>query len=195
MRSRVLSIAMWILLRLVPGREREPLAGDLTEEYLLRASAASSSAALKWYLQQLCASVPPLLWASLMRAAWVSTVGVAILAYVAVGVAELTVNWAISRSFTSGTVAYNALGLIFTSPMVLLIGYLAAGFRRAAAIVLAAMMVLVIAVLTLWTAESMPVWLRIAYFTVGPGAAFFGSALRRLQLQPGRCRAAALPPK
>jgi hypothetical protein len=75
MRHRALHVATWILLWLVPRREREPLVGDLTEEYALRANAASSSAALKWYVQQVCASLPPLLWASFTRAAWISTVG------------------------------------------------------------------------------------------------------------------------
>ncbi len=179
MRSRVPPMATWILLWLVPKREREPLVGDLTEEYVLRTNAASSSAALKWYLQQVCASVLPLLWAAVARTAWISTVGVALLAYVAVGVVELTVNWAISASFATGTVAYNALGLLITSPIVALIGYFAAGFRRAAAIVLGVMMMLVITVLTLGTNESMPLWLRIAYFVVGPAAACSGSTRGR----------------
>ena len=181
MRHRALHAATWILFWLVPRREREPLVGDLTEEYALRANAVSSSAALKWYLQQVCASVPPLLWATLTRVAWISTVGVALLAYLAVGVVELIVNWAISSSFATGTVAYNALGLLVTSPMVVLIGYFAARFRRGAAIVLGAMMLLAVTAMTLWTTESLPPWLRIAYFFVGPAAAFVGSALRSLR--------------
>ena len=181
MRSRVLDMATWILLWLVPKHEREPLVGDLTEEYVLRTNAASSSAALKWYLQQVCASVLPLLWAKFARTAWISTVGVALLAYVAVGVVEFIVNSAISSWFATGTVAYDALGLLISSPMVVLIGYFAAGFRRAAGNVLGAMMMLVITVLMWWTTESMPAWLRIAYFVVGPVAACIGSALRRLR--------------
>jgi len=178
MRHRALHAAMWLFLRLVPEREREPLAGDLAEEYALRAKTTSSSAALKWYLQQVCASVPPLLWASFTRAAWISTVGVALLAYIAVGVVEFIVNWAISNSFATGTVAHNALGLFVTAPMVVLIGYFAARFRRGAALVLAAMMLLAITAMTLLTTESLPPWLRVAYFCVGPAAAFIGSALR-----------------
>jgi hypothetical protein len=181
MRHRALHVAMWILLRLVPEGEREPLVGDLTEEYALRANATSSSAAFKWYLQQVCSSAPPLVWARLTRAAWISTVGVALLAYIAVGVVEFIVNWAISSSPATGTDAYRPLGMIITFPMAVLIAYFAARFRRGAPIVLGAMMLLAVTVMTLSTTESMPLWYRIAYFFVGPAAAFIGSALRPLR--------------
>ncbi len=93
MRSRTLLLANWMLARIVPEAEREPLLGDLMEEYELRASASSSSAARKWYLRQFCASAPVLLWGRLSGSAWISTTGVALLAYIAVGVVELIVNW------------------------------------------------------------------------------------------------------
>jgi hypothetical protein len=178
MRRRVLHVATWILSRLVPEDEREPLVGDLTEEYALRANTTSSSAALKWYLQQVRASATHLLWARLTRAAWISTVGVALLAYIAVGVVEFIINWTISRSSASGVADYSPLGMIITFPMVVLIGYFAAQFRRSAAIVLGAMMLLAVTVMMLSTTERMPLWYRVAYFFVGPAATFIGTALR-----------------
>jgi len=42
-----LGVALWILSRLVPEREREAFVGDLIEEYSLRAREVSSSAALR----------------------------------------------------------------------------------------------------------------------------------------------------
>jgi hypothetical protein len=178
MRHRALYVAMWLLLRLVPSDEHEPLVGDLTEEYELRAKAASSSAAFRWYLQQVGASVPPLLWARLTRAAWISTIGVAVLAYIAVGLVELTVNWAMSLLSAPGAAAYNPRELLITVPMVVLIGYVAAQLRRGAALVLAAMMLLVVIAMISWSAESMPLWYRIVYFIAGPAAAITGAALR-----------------
>jgi hypothetical protein len=178
MRHRALHLATWILSRLIPEGEREPLVGDLTEEYALRANAASPSAALKWYLQQVCASVPPLLWTRLTRTAWISTLGVALLAYFAVGVVEFTVNWAISRSPETGTYTYNPLALVIMFPTVMLIGYSAERLRRRAAVVLGAMMLLVVTLMMCSSTEPMPGWFRIAYFFVGPAAAFIGSALR-----------------
>jgi hypothetical protein len=177
-RHRTLQVAVWILSRLVPESEREPLLGDLAEEYALRANAASSSAALKWYLRQVCASVPPLLWTRLTRAEWISTVGVALLGYVAVGIVELIVNWAISSSPAPGAAAYSPLGPLITFPVVVLIGYFAARFRPGAAIVLGAMMLVAVGMMTLWSTESVPVWYRVVYFVAGPAAAFIGSALR-----------------
>jgi hypothetical protein len=181
MRNRVPKMATWAFSWLAPRSQREALLGDLVEEYALRANAASASAARKWYLRQLYASAPPLLWARLTRTAWISTLGVALCAYLAVGVVELMVNWALASSPASGTVAYNPFGMFITFPMVVLIGYFAARFRRAAPIVLGAIMLLSVTAMTLWATESMPAWYRIAYFAVGPAATLIGSALNSLR--------------
>jgi hypothetical protein len=181
MRQLALHVGTWILSRILPEGERDPLVGDLTEEYALRAKASSSSAALKWYLQQICSSVPLVLSATLTRVAWISTIGVALLGYIAIGVVEFVANWAMSRSSTLAAAAYNPLELLITAPMVVLIGYFAARFRRGAPIVLATMMLLVVTAMTLWSTESMPVWYRITYFVVGPAAACIGSVLRSLR--------------
>jgi len=175
MRHRALQLGIWILARLVPEGDRQSLVGDLVEEYALRANEATSPAALKWCLQQVCTSVPPLLWARLARARWIPVAGVALLAYIAVGIVELIVNWAISRS-----AAYNPLGMLMTFPIVVLIGYCAARLRRGATIVLGAMMLLSVTVMTLTSPESLPLWYRIAYFVAGPLAVFIGTALRAL---------------
>jgi drug/metabolite transporter (DMT)-like permease len=183
MHHLVLRVATWILSRLVPKRDREPLIGDFAEEYALRMNAASSSAALKWYLQQTCASVPPLLWLRLTRATWLATLGVAFLAYFAVGVAQLILYWAIT-SFS--VTVYSPLGLIIVFPIVVLIGYFAEGIRRRSAIVLGVMMLLAMTAMTVWTTENAPLWYRVAYFFVGPAAAVIGSALRSLRPVSGR---------
>jgi hypothetical protein len=180
MPHRILQAATWVLSRLVPRSNREALVGDLAEEYALRAHAASA-AARKWYLRQLCASAAPLLWTRLARTAWIATLGVALFAYIAVGVVESTVNWALAGSSATGTAAYNPLGMAITFPIVVLIGYFAAGFRRTAPRVLAALMLLSVGGMTLWGNESLPIWYTIAYFCVGPAAAFIGSALRSLR--------------
>ena len=172
MRHQLPHVALWILSRLVSEGEREPLVGDLAEEYALRASAVSSSAALKWCLRQVWASVPAVLWVRLTRVPWISTIGVALLAYIAVGVVELTVNRA---------TAYNPLGMLITFPMVVAIGYVAAGVRRSAPLVLAGMMLIAVTAMTLLADEAVPAWYRVAYFFVGPVAAFIGTALRSLR--------------
>jgi uncharacterized membrane protein AbrB (regulator of aidB expression) len=131
---------------------------------------------------RVCASAPHLMWARLIRVPWISTIGVALLAYIAVGVVELVVNWATSGA--SAHAAYDPLGMFITFPMVVLIAYFAARLRRTAPLVLAVMMLVAVTVMTLSAAEDVPPWYRIAYFFVGPVAACIGSALRALR--PGR---------
>jgi hypothetical protein len=177
-RHLILRIATWILARLAQADDRESLLGDLTEEHALRANATSSSAAFKWQLRQIYASTSALLRYRLTRTAWISTLGVALLAYIAVGVVEFTANWAILRSLPTGTHTYTPLELIVTVPAVVLIGYFAARYRRRAAIVLGVMMLLVVTAMTLSNTEHMPLWYRIVYFFVGPASAFIGGGLR-----------------
>jgi hypothetical protein len=183
MRHILLPAAIWVLTRLVPEDEREPLLGDLVEEHARRAAGASSSAALRWCLRQVCASIPPLLWVRLARAAWIPTLAVALPAYIAVGIAELCVNWAISSWYGPGAATTNPLGLLLMFPTVVLIGYLAAALRPAAAMVLALMMLAAATAMALWSTESVPVWHRIAYFFVGPAAAVTGVALHLLRTE------------
>ncbi len=178
MQRRAVQVAMWVFSRLMPRRQREAAMGDLAEEYALRSHRASSSAAFRWFLRQVCASALPLLWARLTGAVWISTVGVALFAYFAVGVVEFIVNSATASWSATSTATYNPIGMFMTFPMVVLIGYFAARFRRRAAVVLGAMMVLSVTAMTVWSTESMPRWYRIAYFLVGPAATCLGSALR-----------------
>lgn len=181
MRHPALRAATWVFSWLVPKDVREPLMGDLAEEYALRVKAASSSAALKWYLKQICASIPPLLWTRLTRSVWLSTLGVAVLGYFAVGVVQIIIRLVIS---SASTTRYNPLDLIAIFPMVVLIGYFAERFRRRSAIVLGVMMLLAITAMTVWATENSPLWYRVAWFFVGPVAAFIGGRLPLLRRAP-----------
>ncbi len=178
MRHRALHLATWILTRLVAAEQREPLIGDLAEEYLLRANQVSASVALRWYVRQIWVSAPSLIWARLRPTA--RMVSVAFLAYVAVGIAELSVN----RMISGPTVTYDPVALLIMFPTVVLIGYVAERYRRGAAIALGAMLLLVVTAMTAWSAESPPTWYRIAYFFVGPAAAVIGGVLRSLRSAP-----------
>jgi hypothetical protein len=171
-----LALATWLLTRLAPEGDREPLIGDLEEEYALRARADSSYAPRLWYLRQVCSSIPPVLRIRLSREAWLATLGVALLAYFAVGLGQLAIGWSIPSSLEP---TYDPLGLIVTFPVVVLIGYFAELSRRGAATVLAALMMLAITTITLLIAVNAPVWYHAAYFFVGPVGAIVGGALAR----------------
>jgi bacteriorhodopsin len=105
---------------------------------------------------------------------WLSTLGVALLAYFTIGVVQITIRWAISS--TSETV-HDPLDLVIIFPMVVLIGYFAERFRRRAAIVLGSILLIAITGMTVSAPHTSPLWYRIAWFVVGPVAAFIGSAL------------------
>jgi hypothetical protein len=183
MRQSALPVVTWIFSWLVPKDVREPLMGDLAQEYALRVEPGSASAARKWYLRQILMSIPPLLWTRLTRAVWLSTLGVAVLAYFTVGVVQIVIRWAISSSLTTG---YNRLDVIIIFPLIVLIGYFAERLRRRAAIVLGAMMLIAITAMTLLSNETSPLWYRVAWFFVGPAAALIGSFLRSKATSSGR---------
>ncbi len=168
--------ATWALSRMAPRSQREALLGDLAEEYALRAK-VHSPAAFHWFLRQAGASVLPLLWLRVTQGKWLAITGIALLAYVAVGVVEFLVNWLITNSSTTGAVAYRPLGMLATFPFVVLIGYCAARYRREAALLLVAMMLLAVTLMTLTSTEIVPTWYQITYFLVGPSAVFIGSNL------------------
>ena len=175
-RPFALRIATWILSRVVPEGDREPLIGDLEEEYALRVRADSTCAPLVWYLWQTCSSMPPVLGVRLSRGAWFATLSVALAAYFAVGFGQVVIYWAMQASSTP---TYSPLGPIVTFPVIVLIGYCAERYRRGAAVVLGAMMLLVITAVTVLTTENVPLWYRVAYFLVGPVGAAVGGAFSR----------------
>jgi hypothetical protein len=174
MRRLMLHLALWFLSRLAPEGQRESLTGDLLEEYALRARVGSSAAALGWCLRQVCASTVPLLRARLLCGAWLSTLGVAVLGYAAVGALEFAANRVMPGA--------HAAGMIITFPAVVAIAYVAAGVRRRAPIVLGAMMLVAVTGMTLTITEDVPTWYRVALFFVGPAAVGIGSAWRRTRV-------------
>ena len=162
---------------LVPKDLREPLLGDLAQEYSRRAQTGDPSAALKWYLKEIWSSVPPLLWTRITRSAWVSTFGVAVVAYAAVFLAQLIIFRTIYTSFGS---VPRPLDLTVSFLVVACMGYVAERLRRRAAIVLGAIALLMATTMILLTPQTSPLWFRIALPIVGPVAAFVGSLLPSL---------------
>lgn len=177
MQHPALRAATRIFSWLVPKDLREPLLGDLAQEYSLRAQTVDSSAALKWCLKEICSSIPPLLWTRITRSAWASTLGVAVAAYLAVFVVQLIIFRVIYSSF--GSVS-KPLDVTVSFLVVAFMGYVAERFRRRAAIVLGAIVLLIATSMIVWTTPTPPLWYRIAMIVVGPVAAFVGSLLPSL---------------
>jgi hypothetical protein len=167
----------WLFFRLVPKDFREPLTGDLAEEYAARAKATSSVAALKWYLRELCASVPPMLWIRLTRATWIATLAVALLAFIAASIVNFVVRRAIPNWTADGAFIDTPLAFLIILPAVGLIGFLAERLRRRAAFVLGALLLLVVTVMGLASPDmkiSPPLWFKAVWFLLGPAAAIGG---------------------
>lgn len=166
----------WLFSRLVPKDVREPMIGDLAEEYAARAKATSSFAALGWCLREICASVPSMLWIRLTRSAWISTLAVALLAFIATGVVDVVVTRAIPNWTADGTFAPSPLGVVVKLLVVGLIGFLAERLRRRAALVLGVILFLVIAAMILLSPEmdSSPPWFKASWFFLGPAAVVGG---------------------
>jgi hypothetical protein len=169
-----LRIATWILSRFVSKNDREALIGDLAEEYARRVRSDSRSAAFVWYLRHSFTSIPALVRVKLTRARWPLTLGVALLAYLLVGVAQLIIRWAL-QSLSARS--HPLLILIILVPIILLIAYLAERLRRKSAIMLGAILMIAIAAMTMWSSRNAAMQYQLAYLLVGPCVAFFGTAL------------------
>jgi len=176
MHPPALRAVTWLFSRLVPKDVREPMIGDLAEEYAARAKATSPFAALTWYLREICASVPPMLWIRLTRTAWISTLAVAVLAFIAAGVVDAVVTRAIPNWTADGTFAPSPLGVMVKLLVVGLIGFFAERLRRRAALVLGAILFVVIAAMALSPEmnASSPLWFKASWFFLGPAAVVGG---------------------
>jgi hypothetical protein len=176
-----LRAATWIFSQLAPRDESEAMLGDLYEEFALRAAAASTPAAARWCLRQIMTSTPALLWAGFRRGAWIPALIAAVLSFAGVVAANFVVGWAIMR----GPAPIRSFGLVPFSLIVVLIVYVAAGYRRSAAVILGVLMT--IALVATFRGD-VPMWRQIAWLALGPTATFIGCGLQSLRRPraPGR---------
>jgi hypothetical protein len=165
-------IACWLLGRFVSERDREAVMGDLAEEYALRARSASL-----WYWGQVYRSIPPMVWCSVRRGHWLSTLSVAMGAYIAAGAVEFAADLAISRWVAPGAPAHAVLGLIAGLATMALGGYIAAWIRPGAATALAGVVMISVAVLMVTKTGAVPLWYQLAFLIAGPLASLAGGTL------------------
>lgn len=172
-----LRAATWIFSQLAPRAESEAMVGDLFEEFALRTTMASASAATRWCLQQIMISALALVWAGFRRGAWIPGLIAAVLGFAAVVAANFAVGWAIMK----GPAAIRSLGMIPFSLIVVLIVYFAARYRRSAAVILGVLMTIAMAATV---QRGGPMWRQIAWLALGPTATFIGCALQSLRRSP-----------
>jgi len=177
MRDRLVRGLLLLCSQLAVRGDREPLVGDLLEEHAVRMRKVGTAQAFIWILRQVCMSAPALVRARLASVAWPSTLGVALLAWLAIAVVETLVNRATSAWLLVDD-AYNPAAMFLTMPLVVAIAGIASRVRRHAAFALALLMLLAVASMTVSAHEVMPMWFRIAYFVVGPAASWMGAQLQ-----------------
>lgn len=166
-------VTTWLVRRFVPPAHREAILGDLIEEYAIRCR-SSARLVVVWYWGQVCRSIAPLLWIRLRRERWMSTLSVAIAAYVAAGAIESAGIHAIAMLLGPYATAPSALSMIVGLATLMLCGYLAAWFRPLAAKVLAVLVIVAVVILMLTMPKSAPLWYGFGFLVFGPLAALLG---------------------
>jgi hypothetical protein len=166
----------WILGCVLTVRDVDAVMGDLTEEYALRSRSTAATHASRWYWGQICRSIPPLLWASIRRGGWLSTLAVAAGACTVQAIVELTTKSAIS-SLVASHAGLGPSTLIVTLPTLVLVSYFAARIRPGAAVAMAALIVIAVVAQLVMRGDQLPLWSQIAALLIGPAAAFSGGVL------------------
>lgn len=134
-------MATWLLERVVPESNRDAVLGDLAEEYALRARSADSLTVSRWYWGQVYRSIPRMVWGSVRSGRWLSTLGVAIGAYIAAGALEFAGTAAISRLLAPDASVYTLLNVVVGLTTMGIGGYFATWIRPGAATALAGIVI------------------------------------------------------
>jgi hypothetical protein len=123
------------------------------------------------------------------REAWLSTVAVAIGAYVVAGTIEFAGVAAIARLLGPDARPRPVLSATVGLATIVLGGYLAARIRQGAATALAGIVMIAVVILMVTMSDSAPLGYGLAFLIVGPLAALAGGTLCRGGRTGGRGRA------
>ncbi len=168
-------LAAKLLSSVLRSDERDALLGDLCEEHAARAS-VSAAAAARWYWNQAVRSLPILLGRRARHGRWISTLAIAMAAYVVVGALN-----AIGTFLVAGRTGGSVVPSHVVSAVVGLIAigsgaHLASRMRSAAGDVLGGLVFAVAVAMLLFPVDASPAWYQLLFLTLGPLAARLGSA-------------------
>jgi drug/metabolite transporter (DMT)-like permease len=168
-------LAMTLLTGIIHADDRDALLGDLFEEHALRASASPTSAA-RWYWNQTIHSMPILLGRRARRSRWMSTLAIAIGAYLVVGalnaVGTSALEWWLVGFASPNRITSALVGLLAISAG----AHLASRVRSTAGKVVGGLVMVVAVVMLLFPLDASPVWYQLTFLILGPLAAHLGSA-------------------
>jgi hypothetical protein len=168
---------VWILGCFLSERDQDAVIGDLVEEYALRSASQSTAAVSWWCWRQLSRSIPPLLWATILRGRWLGTLGVAIAASFLVQIIESAVNLAISRLLAPTPIAHQISSLVVGLVAIACGGYIGARIRAGTAAALAWLNFVTVATLMVRIGDALPLWYQLGFLIIGPLASLMGGAL------------------
>ena len=171
--------ATQLLVWLLRDGDGPALLGDLAEEHARRLHAGSSREAMRWYRNQLYASLTAVLRRRLLEWARAVPWGTAAMAYTAVAVLEFGSVWLLSLLWPGTAHATSALRLVLEFPGIVAIAYVATTVQRSAAFPLGGYMLGVAVLMLNLSAEGVSVAFAIAMLTVGPVASVMGWLLHR----------------
>jgi hypothetical protein len=179
MGASALGWATQLLVWLLRDGDGLALLGDLAEEHARRLRAGGSREAMRWYRNQVYASLTAVLRRRLLEWARAVPWGTAATAYTAVAVLEFGSVWLLSLLWPGTAHATSALRLVLEFPGIVAIAYVATTVQRSAAFALGGFMLGVAVLMLSLSAEAVSVAFAIAMLTVGPIASVMGWLLHR----------------
>jgi hypothetical protein len=167
----------WLLHSLLPARELEYVMGDLVEEYALRSAGSSTLPVRYWYTMQVCRSIVPLIWTSIARAGWLSTLSIAGAAWVSASVVEALATALLQQLLAPDSLLFTVGSAAIGLATIAAGGYVAGSIKPQSSIVMAAIVLVVVVTLMATAAGSAPLWYALVFLVVGPVAAVSGGVI------------------
>jgi hypothetical protein len=167
----------WAVEWLLPRQLVDEVVGDVVEEFELRCRSAPGSASVLWVLSQFGRSLAPMIWMSVLREGWLTTIGAGLACFIVVNVIEAAADLLILPPLAPNAELQAAIGLLLGLAAMTVGGYLAARIRAAAPIVLSMVIFITVAVLMRMGVGSVPLWYELGFLILGPLAALKGGTL------------------
>ncbi|HMH11914.1 MAG TPA: hypothetical protein VK578_02290 [Edaphobacter sp.] len=162
--------ACWIIEYVLPVPYREPMLGDLIEEYALLLESRSYFAATRWFWGQTCRSVPYLAWFYLRSGRWLMSLSTAIGVYIFMGMLKVSADLMISKIIAPQQMMHVVLAPIVFLATTATGGLVATRIRRGAAIFLALIVLITVAILIELRVctVAVPQWYQFGFLILGP---------------------------
>lgn len=183
--------AEWLLSCLLRDGDGQALLGDLAEAHTRRSVGGRREAA-RWYRRELYRSLVAVLRVRAVEAVRGAPWGVAFAAYLGVAALEVGVRLVLSRLWPAGAFESSPTRMMLEFPAIAAIGYVAATFRRSAAFMLGALMLVVATVVSVLSTEVLSMTFILVFVGAGPMAAVLGGLLRGRRMIAAAAAAALL---